>query len=121
LFVVFPSALMIFIVFILFYQNTPEEIADHTIHSLENTVPCSVPGVMFLSGGLSEANATTYLNAINSRPRLGPWRMSFSFGRALQRSCLSAWNGLDENIEIAQIALLQRAKACSQASMGSYS
>jgi len=97
------------------------EIAKATVQALQRTVPPSVPGIMFLSGGQSEEEASERLNALNSLdlgPR--PWRLSFSYGRALQASCLKAWKGKSENVKAAQDALLERAKANSEAQLGKY-
>ena len=76
---------------------------------------------MFLSGGMSEMQATMRLNFMNSLD-LGarPWSLSFSFGRALQKSCLAVWAGKDENIAAAQTALLNRAKSNGLAQLGQY-
>lgn len=65
-------------------QNTPEEVARATVAALARTVPAAVPGVAFLSGGLSEENASRFLNAINKAPAKKPWSLTFCFGRALQ-------------------------------------
>lgn len=99
---------------------TKEKIAEYTIRTLERTVPSSVPGITFLSGGLSEEEASIYLNTMNSIKRKGPWSVTFSYGRALQQSTLKAWGGKDENIPAAQKALLARAQANSEASLGKY-
>lgn len=99
---------------------TKEKISEYTIRTLERCVPSSVPGITFLSGGLSEEEASIYLNTMNSIPRKGPWSVTFSYGRALQQSTLKAWKGKAENVEAAQKALLARAQANSEASMGKY-
>jgi fructose-bisphosphate aldolase class I len=99
---------------------TKEKIAEYTIRTLERTVPPAVPGITFLSGGLSEEEASIYLNCMNSIPRKGPWSVSFSYGRALQQSTLKAWEGKTENIPAAQKALLARAQANSEAQQGKY-
>ena len=67
-------------------------------------------GVTFLSGGQSEEEATIHLNAINKDPRVKPWALTFSFGRALQASVLAAWGGKTENLKTAQEELLKRSK-----------
>lgn len=100
--------------------TSPDEIAAYTVRTMERTVPCAVPGILFLSGGMSEEEATCNLNALNAKPRQGPWSLSFSYGRALQQSCLKTWLGKDENVASAQQALLARARANSQASLGKY-
>eukprot|EP01036_Dinobryon_divergens_P023276 gene23275-31604_t len=97
-----------------------EKIAEYTIRTLERTVPPSVPGITFLSGGLSEEEASIYLNTMNLIKRKGPWSVTFSYGRALQQSTLKAWGGKAENIPAAQKALLARAQANSEANLGKY-
>lgn len=97
-----------------------EKIAEYTIRTLERTVPPAVPGITFLSGGLSEEEASIYLNTMNSVKRRGPWSVTFSYGRALQQSCLKTWGGKKENLPAAQKALLARAQANSEASLGKY-
>jgi fructose-bisphosphate aldolase class I len=99
---------------------TKEKIAEYTIRTLERTVPSSVPGITFLSGGLSEEEASIYLNTMNQIKRKGPWSVTFSYGRALQQSTLKAWGGKEENIPAAQKALLARAQANSEAALGKY-
>lgn len=89
-----------------------------TVQALKRCVPSAVPGITFLSGGQSEEEATLNLNAINKYTL--PWSASFSYGRALQQSCLRAWMGKDENLKAAQQALLLRARANSQAQLGTY-
>ncbi|CDJ65822.1 fructose-1,6-bisphosphate aldolase, putative [Eimeria necatrix] len=97
----------------------PEEIAFYTVRALARTVPPALPGVTFLSGGQSEEEASLNLNAMN---RMGPhpWALTFSYGRALQASTLQAWAGKPENKAKAQEVLLQRAKANSEAQLGTY-
>ena len=96
-----------------------EDVAAMTLRCLRETVPVPVPGIVFLSGGQTEEQATAHLNAMN---RLGsaPWQLSFSYGRALQASALKAWSGDPANIEAGQRALLHRAKLNSAARSGSY-
>lgn len=98
----------------------PREVGDATVTALRRTVPAAVPGICFLSGGQSEEEASVNLNAINLCPLLTPWRLTFSFGRALQASALSAWSGKAENGSLSQQAFLQRAKINSLASKGEY-
>jgi len=102
-------------------QATPAEVGAYTVRVLQRTVPPAVPGVTFLSGGQSEEEATVHLNAINA-PGLGsrPWNLSFSYGRALQQSCLGAWAGKKENTKAAQQAFLVRARANGEGSLGKY-
>ncbi|CAI0540897.1 unnamed protein product [Linum tenue] len=87
---------------------------------LAATVPPAVPGIVFLSGGQSEEEATKNLNAMNKLQVLKPWTLSFSFGRALQQSTLKTWGGKKENVEKAQAAFLERCKANSDATLGKY-
>jgi len=100
---------------------TPADIGYATAIVLQRTVPCAVPSINFLSGGLSEEGASINLNAINiANKGKGPWAISFSYGRALQASCLKVWQGKRENVSAAQATLLERAKANSLASVGKY-
>jgi len=94
-------------------KATPEEIGLATVTALRRGVPAAVPGVVFLSGGQSEIEATKNLNAINQVKLCKPWTLSFSYGRALQASVLRDWAGKDENIKKAQQTLLHRAKVCN--------
>lgn len=97
-----------------------EVIAEYTVTALRRTVPPAVPGVVFLSGGQSEEEATVNLNAMNKLEVLKPWTLSFSFGRALQQSTLKTWCGKKENVRKAQEVFLARCKANSEASLGKY-
>jgi fructose-bisphosphate aldolase, class I len=100
-------------------QADVDTVSDHTIRALENTVPSAVPGVVFLSGGMSDEDATARLNAMNQRgPH--PWELSFSYGRALQAPALKAWGGEAANREAAQQAFYRRAKFNGAARSGSY-
>jgi fructose-bisphosphate aldolase class I len=99
---------------------SPAEIALATVRVLQHTVPVAVPGVTFLSGGMSEEEATVALNEINRVEGAKPWSLTFSYGRALQQSVLQAWAGKDENIPAAQEQLFVRAKANSDAQQGKY-
>jgi fructose-bisphosphate aldolase class I len=100
-------------------QADLETVADYTIRALENVVPAAVPGVVFLSGGMSDEDATARLNAMNQRgPH--PWELSFSYGRALQAPALKAWGGDNANREAAQQAFYRRAKFNGAARSGSY-
>lgn len=97
----------------------PEAVAEATLAVLRRRVPPAVPGILFLSGGQQETEATANLQAMNERgPH--PWRLSFSFARALQASVLRAWKGKPENAAAAQRALLIRAAANSAAQRGLY-
>jgi len=101
-------------------RTKPEEIGRATVTVLQRTVPPALPGVMFLSGGQGEEEATRNLQAINSVPLKKPWHLSFSYGRALQSSCIKAWAGKPENVKAAQEAFLVRAKANSEANLAHY-
>lgn len=101
-------------------KATADEIGYATVTALRRAVPPAVPGIVFLSGGQSEVDATKNLNAINQVDGIKPWRLTFSYGRALQASVLKAWQGKDENIEEAQKVLLHRAKANGNAQLGKY-
>jgi fructose-bisphosphate aldolase class I len=98
----------------------PEVVAEYTVRALQRTMPAAVPAVVFLSGGQSEEEATLNLNAMNKLQAKKPWTLSFSFGRALQQSTLKAWGGKKENLEKAQATFLKRAKANSEATLGTY-
>ena len=89
-------------------QAASETIASMTVHNLKRHVPALVPGIVFLSGGQSEVEATANLNAINELG--GPWPLSFSYGRALQASALEAWRGDPANAAAAQAAFAHRAR-----------
>lgn len=97
-----------------------EVIAEYTVAALRRTVPPAVPGIVFLSGGQSEEEATVNLNAMNKLEVLKPWTLSFSFGRALQQSTLKTWAGKKENVAKAQEAFLIRCKANSESTLGKY-
>jgi fructose-bisphosphate aldolase class I len=100
-------------------QADIDAVSETTIRCLENTVPAAVPGVVFLSGGMSDEDATARLNAMNQRgPH--PWELSFSYGRALQAPALKAWGGDEANVEAAQQAFYRRAKFNGAARTGSY-
>ena len=100
-------------------QAGVEEVARATVDALLDTVPASVPGIVFLSGGQSDEVATAHLNAMN---RLGsaPWQLSFSYGRALQAPALKAWKGEAANGPAAQRAFLHRARLNGAARSGSW-
>jgi fructose-bisphosphate aldolase class I len=100
-------------------QASDEEIAKATVRCFRSTVPAAVPGVVFLSGGQSDEQATARLDAMN---KLGPhpWELSFSYGRALQAPALKAWRGSAENVDAGRDAYLHRAKLNSAARYGKY-
>jgi fructose-bisphosphate aldolase class I len=96
-----------------------EDVAEHSLHVYYKHVPAAVPGIVFLSGGQSDEDATAHLNAMNARgPH--PWQLSFSYGRALQAPSLKAWGGKPENVEAGQRAYYHRAKMNSAARTGMY-
>lgn len=96
-----------------------DEVAEATLATLSRHVPAAVPGIVFLSGGQSDEDATAHLNAMNARgPH--PWQLSFSYGRALQAPALQAWGGKAENVESAQRAYYHRAKMNAAARTGAY-
>jgi fructose-bisphosphate aldolase class I len=100
-------------------RASAEEVADVTLECFYKHVPAAVPGIVFLSGGQSDEDATANLNAMNARgPH--PWQLSFSYGRALQAPALKAWGGKEENVEVAQRAYYHRAKMNSAARTGMY-
>ncbi|KAG7458508.1 hypothetical protein MATL_G00221040 [Megalops atlanticus] len=101
-------------------KYTPQEVAMATVTALRRTVPASVPGICFLSGGQSEEEASLNLNAINQTPLHRPWKLTFSYGRALQASALAAWQGQAGNRQAAQEAFCARAKVNGLASKGEY-
>jgi fructose-bisphosphate aldolase class I len=96
-----------------------EEVAEATLAVLYRHVPAAVPGIVFLSGGQTDEDATAHLNAMNARgPH--PWELSFSYGRALQAPALKAWRGDDANVVAAQQAYYHRAAMNSAARTGAY-
>ena len=101
-------------------KSSPEEIASKTTSCFQEVVPDSVPGIVFLSGGQTEIEATENLNAMN---RIGefPWNLSFSYGRALQASALKAWDGKESNERLSSKAFSHRAKMNSLATLGQWS
>jgi fructose-bisphosphate aldolase, class I len=96
-----------------------DEIADWTLRCLYKHVPPAVPGIVFLSGGQSDEDASANLNAMN-KDAPHPWQLSFSYGRALQAPALKAWGGQEENVQAAQRAYHHRAKMNAAARTGSY-
>ena len=101
-------------------QASDTEIAERTLRVLKACVPAAVPGIAFLSGGQSDVEATARLNAMN---RIGdlPWRLSFSYGRALQAAPQKAWSGKAENKSAAQAAFAHRAEMNGLATLGKWS
>jgi fructose-bisphosphate aldolase class I len=100
-------------------QASPARIAEATLDCFRRFVPAIVPGIVFLSGGQSEVEATVNLNAINQAASR-PWPLSFSYGRALQASALKAWGGSSDRIEAGQAAFLHRARCNAAAAGGRY-
>jgi fructose-bisphosphate aldolase, class I len=100
-------------------QSSVEEVAEKTIRLLKSCVPAAVPGIAFLSGGQSDTDATAHLDAMN---RIGglPWRLTFSYGRALQAAPQKAWSGKAENAAAGQRAFTHRARMNSLASIGEW-
>jgi len=96
-----------------------EEVVEATLRCFRRFVPAAVPGIMFLSGGQSDVAATERLNALCQAGK-GPWRLSFSFARALQAPALKIWRGSSANVEAAQSALLRRAECNAFAVQGKY-
>jgi fructose-bisphosphate aldolase class I len=97
-----------------------QEVAIATLRCLRQHVPAAVPGIVFLSGGQKDRLATAHLNAINRLPGSKPWKISFSYGRALQDAALEAWHGRDENLKAGQQALYHRARCNGAATRGEY-
>jgi fructose-bisphosphate aldolase class I len=99
--------------------NSPEEIAEKTIKLFRQTVPSAVPGIAFLSGGQSDEEATANLNAINA---IGPhpWKLTFSYGRALQAAPQKAWSGKAANVAAGQAAFTHRARMNHLAALGKW-
>ncbi len=101
-------------------QANVEEVALRTLGCMMRAVPAAVPGLVFLSGGQSDEEATVRLNAMNRLPEPAPWKLSFSFGRALQAAPLKAWAGRADNTDAARAALMKRAKANGAAARGAH-
>jgi len=106
-------------------KESPEQasvaaVATATLRVLRRHVPAAVPGIVFLSGGQDERSASAHLNAMNAGPDVRPWRVSFSYGRALQDAALEAWGGRASGVEAGQQALHHRARCNSAASLGEY-
>ena len=94
--------------------------AAATCRCLRRHVPAAVPGIVFLSAGQHARLATAHLTAINQLPSPRPWKVSFSYGRALQDLALEAWHGCEEDLAAAQQALCHRARLNGAASVGAY-
>ncbi|MBD3274542.1 MAG: fructose-bisphosphate aldolase class I [Candidatus Marinimicrobia bacterium] len=100
-------------------QAGVQEVAEATVRTLERTVPASVPGIAFLSGGQSAEEATEHLNAMNEMGE-HPWNLTFSYGRALQQPALHTWSGNTDKYADAQSKLTKRSKLNGAASSGKY-
>jgi fructose-bisphosphate aldolase class I len=101
-------------------KATAQQVAEWTLTVLRNNVPAAVPGVVFLSGGLSDEDSTEYLDVMNKAPGAKPWVLSFSYGRALQHAPLNTWGGKSENVAKAQQVFLKRARLNGLAAQGKY-
>ena len=97
-----------------------QEVATATLRCLRRHVPAAVPGIVFLSGGQTDRMATAHLNEISRLPDPKPWKVSFSYGRALQDAAMAAWHGRDENLKAGQQAFYHRARCNSAATRGEY-
>ena len=103
-------------------QASAEEVAEKTVRCFRSAVPAALPGIVFLSGGQSDEEATSNLNAMNAGYKgLMPWALSFSYGRALQAAPLKAWGGKADNVGAAQAAFAHRAKMNGLAQLGDWS
>lgn len=100
-------------------QAGVERVAEQTLRCLKRTVPAALPGIVFLSGGQGDVDATAHLNEMARTPNL-PWPLTFSFSRALQNPALKAWRGAPGNVAAAQAALHHRARMNGLASQGKY-
>jgi len=100
-------------------QASAAEVAEKTVAVLKATVPASVPGIAFLSGGQSDEAATEHLSLMNAAGPL-PWALTFSYGRALQAAAIKAWGGKTENVAAAQRAFAHRAKMNGLAAEGKW-
>src|SRR5262249_54912841 len=100
-------------------QASVKEVADKTVRLLRECVPAAVPGIAFLSGGQSDEQATEHLSLMNA---MGPhpWKLTFSYGRALQAAVIKAWKGKSENVAAAQKAFNHRARMNGLAALGKW-
>lgn len=96
----------------------PEVVAEQTVRCLKTTVPAEVPGIVFLSGGQADDEAVANLQAIAVAGANAPWKLTYSYGRALQTAALATWAGKAENVAAAQAAYVEQARRCSLASQG---
>ena len=102
-------------------QVSSSDVAAATLRCLKRHAPAAVPGTVFLSGGLDPITATRHLNAINQLVLSKPWKLTYSFGRALQDEALRAWQGKKANLDAGQRAFRHRASCASAAAAGRYS
>ena len=100
-------------------RASAEEVAEATVRVLKRCCPAAVPGIAFLSGGQSDEEATEHLSLMNAMGPL-PWKLTYSYGRALQAAAIAAWGGKPENVPAAQRAFLHRARMNSLASTGAW-
>ena len=101
-------------------QATPEQVAEATLRTLKRQVPCAVPGIAFLSGGQSPADATLHLSLMHAAGGSLPWGLTFSYGRALQEDALNAWGGKESQLGGGQQAFATRARLNGLAAAGEY-
>jgi fructose-bisphosphate aldolase class I len=101
-------------------QASVEDVALATLRCLRRHVPAAVPGIVFLSGGQDHLVATAHLNAINQLDGPKPWKLGFSYGRALQDEALQAWHGKHDNVQAGQRVFSHRAKCVRAAALGTY-
>ncbi|MEW5319965.1 MAG: hypothetical protein WDW38_011074 [Sanguina aurantia] len=102
---------------------SPQEVAKYTVRTMRRSVPAAVPGIHFLSGGMSEEESTLNLQALQDEAATGPaspWALTFSYGRALQATTLKTWAGQPANWDAAQAILVKLAQANSSAQLGQY-
>ena len=98
-------------------QASVDEVAEQTVRVFRRQIPAAIPGIVFLSGGQSDYHATAHLNAMNANYEL-PWKLSFSYARALQREPMAIWRNRAENVAAAQACLQHRAKMNGLAALG---
>lgn len=98
------------------------EVAERTVRVFQHTVPASMPGIVFLSGGQNDEDAIVNLQAIAERGQAvnAPWQLSYSYGRGLQAAPLAAWGGKVDNVEAAQASFIERCRLTSEARQGTY-
>ena len=101
-------------------QADVDTVAEMTVKVFRRGIPAAIPGIVFLSGGQSDFHATAHLNAMNANYQL-PWKLSFSYARALQREPMQIWRNQPDNVPAAQAALYQRAKMNGLAAIGQWS